>query len=494
MIVECKNCSTRFQLDDTRVPPAGIRVRCSRCKQAFFLEHPDADTQDRVEAAAAEAVRQAEGHAPEPATDLAGTSLDDLEKFKASGVLDEDEDDWEFNHDPAPGDGAPAPDAEPAPRFDAEAPSGLELDGDAAAPEPESEPDPAPAAGAESEMASPEDGGSFGTVDDFGSLGEAEEVAEEVESEAAASASPLENDIAGVIDSLDDLSIEAADDASERVVAEDLGEPEEWDLLGSDAPSDFAQVDAGEPSHMRSSVEAPEPAPARRSRASRSPRPVSGGMGAAALVGRAVGWLAFAALFAGAVAQGLTAPVGASDEARRYDVGTLVADDVATRWITVGGGETLLAVSGVLSDPSSSERVVGALVAIDLLDATGRPLDLPAAHAGRPLDPRALRTLPPAERAAQMETAARRLAYERVPAGEVIPFEAYFESVPADALRVSVRSEEIRQGSFDAPWREPEATVSGSGDGDATGAPDASGVAPVAAVGGGAATSPTSRP
>jgi len=42
VIIECSNCQTRFQLDDSRVPLRGIRVRCSRCKEAFFLEHPKA--------------------------------------------------------------------------------------------------------------------------------------------------------------------------------------------------------------------------------------------------------------------------------------------------------------------------------------------------------------------------------------------------------------------------------------------------------------------
>ncbi|MBW2233204.1 MAG: zinc-ribbon domain-containing protein, partial [Deltaproteobacteria bacterium] len=40
MIVTCTNCDTSFQLDDARVPNQGIRVRCSRCKEAFFLQHP----------------------------------------------------------------------------------------------------------------------------------------------------------------------------------------------------------------------------------------------------------------------------------------------------------------------------------------------------------------------------------------------------------------------------------------------------------------------
>ena len=55
MIVTCQNCDTSFQLDDARVPPQGIRVRCSRCKQAFFLAHPSASPDEAIHAVAASA-------------------------------------------------------------------------------------------------------------------------------------------------------------------------------------------------------------------------------------------------------------------------------------------------------------------------------------------------------------------------------------------------------------------------------------------------------
>ena len=42
MVITCEGCSTRFQLDDARVPAQGIRVRCSRCKHAFLAKPPQA--------------------------------------------------------------------------------------------------------------------------------------------------------------------------------------------------------------------------------------------------------------------------------------------------------------------------------------------------------------------------------------------------------------------------------------------------------------------
>lgn len=37
MIVQCKSCQTRFRLDESLVPDRGRKVRCSKCKHAFFV-------------------------------------------------------------------------------------------------------------------------------------------------------------------------------------------------------------------------------------------------------------------------------------------------------------------------------------------------------------------------------------------------------------------------------------------------------------------------
>ena len=55
MIVTCEACDTRFQLDDERIPPEGVRVRCSCCSHGFFVaaatgdacSSPDADPSER---------------------------------------------------------------------------------------------------------------------------------------------------------------------------------------------------------------------------------------------------------------------------------------------------------------------------------------------------------------------------------------------------------------------------------------------------------------
>lgn len=58
MIVTCTRCATHFQLEEARLPLKGARVRCSRCKQTFFLAHPHADRTDAVRSAAREALAE----------------------------------------------------------------------------------------------------------------------------------------------------------------------------------------------------------------------------------------------------------------------------------------------------------------------------------------------------------------------------------------------------------------------------------------------------
>jgi predicted Zn finger-like uncharacterized protein len=73
LIITCAECATQFQLDEARVPEAGIRVRCSVCKHAFFVGHPDAlddEVTDPVARVVHEALDAQPGALPEPTADL----------------------------------------------------------------------------------------------------------------------------------------------------------------------------------------------------------------------------------------------------------------------------------------------------------------------------------------------------------------------------------------------------------------------------------------
>ena len=55
MIIQCEHCETRFRLDESRLPPQGGRVRCSRCKTAFFVRHPEVEAEAAIHEVVAEA-------------------------------------------------------------------------------------------------------------------------------------------------------------------------------------------------------------------------------------------------------------------------------------------------------------------------------------------------------------------------------------------------------------------------------------------------------
>lgn len=40
MIIECDQCNTKFRLDDSRVSPNGVKVRCTKCQNVFIVTPP----------------------------------------------------------------------------------------------------------------------------------------------------------------------------------------------------------------------------------------------------------------------------------------------------------------------------------------------------------------------------------------------------------------------------------------------------------------------
>ena len=58
MIVTCERCETEFQLDASRVPASGARVRCSRCKHAFVVSPPTASREEAMDDVVGRALRK----------------------------------------------------------------------------------------------------------------------------------------------------------------------------------------------------------------------------------------------------------------------------------------------------------------------------------------------------------------------------------------------------------------------------------------------------
>jgi len=37
MIVECSNCHAKYNVDENKIPPTGVKVRCARCQNVIFI-------------------------------------------------------------------------------------------------------------------------------------------------------------------------------------------------------------------------------------------------------------------------------------------------------------------------------------------------------------------------------------------------------------------------------------------------------------------------
>src|SRR5947199_6324606 len=64
MRIQCPHCPAMYELDDGRVPPAGLSIKCPKCKSAFTVHRKDG--------AAETASRPAVAKVPLPGTPKAG--------------------------------------------------------------------------------------------------------------------------------------------------------------------------------------------------------------------------------------------------------------------------------------------------------------------------------------------------------------------------------------------------------------------------------------
>lgn len=110
MVVVCESCSTRFRIDDARIPAKGRLVRCSQCKATFIAKPLDASFEETIEEVVAEVTGSGGAPVPEASADLFDTGGEDLgDTVTRPGKSGEDER-WEFDEEPR------KPAAEPDPR------------------------------------------------------------------------------------------------------------------------------------------------------------------------------------------------------------------------------------------------------------------------------------------------------------------------------------------------------------------------------------------
>lgn len=508
VIVTCEECTTSFQLDEARIPPGGARVRCSRCKHAFFLPNPNEAAPDPVHAIAEEAAADAAVATPEPARDLNEDTWDGLGGDPVtigdspSGITTptepmadpapptevDEEEDWQFSEevrvegdDELDGDfsaetegeldfggsqdfsegfdesalamepdaassDVSAPDEPPiatAALEDAGTGSGLDLDG----PGPPSSPTTADAAGSPAR-----DESSFGSVDDFSSL---------MEDDASAPSDAVAN-LASEIAS----ELEAGDGAGGRYASggqsDDLGDPESWDLVGSD---DFAAPRAGVGSPASAALQAPVEEDAffgddvfesMPEAADLSAMPLATGV--VGKVASAVGWVATAAAAIAVTAVAFQAEwARVSPSLQAVSAGPITAQTLGSGWVETARAGTLLRFEGEVRN-TAAKPIFAPGVTIALLDARGERLAAaPVLRAGLPLAESSLRESTPAALAENVSIASQRFARTPIAAGGSLRFEALVaaEDVPERASRAQLEVAEGNAGSVQAERSSP---------------------------------------
>jgi predicted Zn finger-like uncharacterized protein len=499
LIVECNSCQTRFQLDETRIPPQGIRVRCSRCKESFFLKHPSASQSEVVNALAQQAASEEAARTPDSTHDLpvesrvgsspAASSMTspglptgaDTPSFSDSEEVEES--DWQFIDDDLPdGDGSDDdiegdlaavatsnPTVAPAPDEVAASAVGSSLTAEDLGQQPQED------ASAASGTVSSALGSAF-SAEDFGEQPQADEVAEagdaKPESDSldvsdrsgcAAEGATAQTDTEApesVFGSVDDFSslmeedpdlVEATEESSDPETGAavvpaaegELGEPEDWDFFSDDSLEDSGLAGA-----VGSASSA---APAVVSQADAS---IAAGPGlddcsdsegllvrstadaSVRRVGRGVGWVITLGLLGLGIARGLVPWLQPGAGVRTaVDLADFRAEQVRGHWVETSRSRVLYTVTGRLRNTTDRPAAPGAELKVSLLGPAGERLKLGAASAGVPTSQSDLRELPPARLQAVQRHAAWTLSVAPIEVGEAVPFLACFDEVPDDAAR-----------------------------------------------------------
>ena len=372
MIVTCEECSTQFQLNDSKVPAGGIRVRCSRCKHAFLVQPPGLSPSDRIQQAAEDALSDDSSPGPGTTQDLpVGSETDD------GGP----EADWEFNHDITPGEDG----------------EGDEANRQVAAQE------------AIDDLLRPNPAGSS-TPD----LREDSTSDRDLRPEIEAPSAPERQDASAfeAPSAPTDTPVEAVEEAPAQ--SDPSTAPVEIGSIFS-MPEGLADADEAAARAAAASVDADSPIAIWLGR-----------------IGSAAGWLVTVALI-GAAVYGSFVPRAAQSTAAGPSqvVEGMEVESVEGLWIENALAGPIFAVSGILRTTGHSPVVVP--LHVQLLDERGDVLDVPPAPVGPVFARRALREQDPAILIEAHSRASHRLARVPVAGGKRRRFQAVFIDLPPAA-------------------------------------------------------------
>jgi predicted Zn finger-like uncharacterized protein len=445
VVVTCEKCETRYRLDETRLTATGSKVRCSRCKHAFTVKAPPAPSGvDAVNEIAQRAASQALAQAPDVTQDLLGFDANEDPSFSGPSPVE------------APAEASP-PEAQAEDvewQFNEEPPAKTQ------------------------DQPTLERPGSSSADFDFGSLPGGESLELEDASSLRGGQPRAPEGLSESSSSLDGSSDaeKASDETPDPGTSlDDLGNPENWNLLSDDEP------DAGTPKQASgagagSSQEAPrgsgvEPDSAKAAAAGDDESGEKVAIGRIALSSRAdlareaaladsasaaartsplhsraanaIGWLAAVALLGVVVHSGVVRPPEAARGS--IELAGLRVEDVRGRFVENAQGDTLYVVSGRLRNEAERTRAAGALIQVSLLDAVGSPIDGARTWAGPALPDERLRESLPEQLRLEVEARARRLAQIPLEPVAELEFAAVFDALPEDAARFALQTVSLDQ-------------------------------------------------
>jgi len=428
VVVSCQKCRTRFQLDEARIPEKGVRVRCSKCKHAFFVARPGSHD-DTIHGLAEQAAVRGR-----PAKAKPGVSVD-----LPPVASNEPEDDWQFNIDP-PGGGKAA---SPSEDFDDRTPPPAEIT--------DSEP-------TESE-----------SVDSFFELDGLSDPGPEGEPSRAAAPQAADADEGKKSKAPGKKAAPPPIEPEQEVTFEDLGSPESWDF-GVDAPRAAAAPPAPAPAKVGAKAkkaavkkeaaaarleEAPAPrrhSPEARSRAESFPRSSAG----------AAGWLLPLALSAFGLHGALTPPPAALAPFPPVRIGPLELSDVRVRHVENLFAGPLVVVTGELRSAGSAPVQAGGAPRVQVTDSRGQTLDAPPGWLGVARSAQDLREVDPAALAAEQERSAGVLAERSFAPQESVSVAAVLSELPPDAaaFRIEAAAPPERPAQAEPDLQGPDPTAS----------------------------------
>jgi len=447
LIVTCEECSTSFQLDEARIPASGAQVRCSRCKHAFFLPHPSASQSQATDAIAEEAahdpmssVPPVASDAPEPASN-ADVAAPDAEP---------EEEDWQFSEE-IRNEGDEELEAEGDFGVGQDFGSGLDadefLDDDAAGAL--DQPDPGSSSAAiesadlnsrtesglelesDSEPLEPvRDESNFGSVDDFSSLMEDDDVAQ----------SDLGTEVESELSTVESIA-EGAGVYASRGTTDDLGDPESWDLVGN---HDYAvsKPRAGsigasfQDEALGSGIAIDDEGG--ESAYEEEIGPVSPHWQRLALLGHGIGWAVTIVFAVGALGLGLRSEWTRSAQSpQTVSLGALTAETTRASWVETSRSGFVLVVAGQLRN-TGSVPLWPATVQLAFLDVAGQRLAGLPIQVGERLAESVLREASPGQLIVSAAAAALRLRGTPLEPGESRFFEAVAleDRLPEGARRI----------------------------------------------------------